>query len=305
MTSYIYLLCPAWVNFFSVMCRCLTDATKKESQIVHQILGFIQVVIAALIILLYSIVWIHLSASSRRLRKFSLDKTHKSTSPKSSISSGTETTCVTSSGRTVSSASIDIANKPIPETSEGMTELKASKTETTATGTSEKTVTTPPENESSNVASEDMTMPWSTSVVPGSAGIPMCESTKNAISMLGLTAPTVTSAEGTTGRSKYHRRMTLSEFTDVTVAETPKLQIRRHMSYKNTAKILTLFVLAYVAQWWPTVAVPIWHLFGQIPLSYYPVMVFCLNCGGLFNLCAYTVARRKYAQTSKAGIATA
>ena len=64
-------------------------------------------------------------------------------------------------------------------------------------------------------------------------------------------------------------------------------------SYAKTAKVLTLFVLAYFTQCWVTIIFfGIYPFFGDPPLYWNIVTVAFYNSGGLFNMLSYTMVRR-------------
>ena len=200
--------------FLSSVFRCLTDATKSESLILHHVLGAIQVLIAVLIVLCYSFVWISITNSARRLKNFTSKNGGKSGDPQIELQNQSA-----SSGTTPATSSCDVST---------------------------------------------------------------------------IQPPVIMNAEGksstcSTEEDASHKRAIENEST--------KMKINRHKSYTNTAKILSLFVLSYIAQWWPMISVPIWNIFASPPVEYYPVCLFFLNLGGVFNLCAYTVARKMYNKT--------
>ena len=64
--------------------------------------------------------------------------------------------------------------------------------------------------------------------------------------------------------------------------------------YLKTARIMMLFVVAYIGQWWTLVAYGIWTLFGQQPhIAIVTMDVFFPNLGGVWNFLAYTFLRNK------------
>ena len=68
-------------------------------------------------------------------------------------------------------------------------------------------------------------------------------------------------------------------------------QSSQQASYHGTARILMLFVAAYIAQWWPYVTYSVWALFGNPPFLILYLVVLLCNMGGVFNFVAYTFVR--------------
>ncbi len=68
--------------------------------------------------------------------------------------------------------------------------------------------------------------------------------------------------------------------------------------YHRTAKIVTLFCLAYIIQVWPFIVFCIWILNGSPDIILVEMAVLFCNAGGVFNFLAYTFFRRMYAKSS-------
>ncbi len=71
---------------------------------------------------------------------------------------------------------------------------------------------------------------------------------------------------------------------------------RKVAKYHRIARIMMIFVVAYVAQWWPLIVSAVWGLFtGTVAhvVVLWAAVFFC-NMGGVFNCVAYTVIRRRY-----------
>ncbi len=69
-------------------------------------------------------------------------------------------------------------------------------------------------------------------------------------------------------------------------------------AYNKTANILTLFVLAYFAQWWPFMLYGVWSYFGPPPVMIVQLIVIFCTMGGVFNFFAYTFVRRSMRKAS-------
>ena len=76
--------------------------------------------------------------------------------------------------------------------------------------------------------------------------------------------------------------------------------------YNRMAHMLTLFVVAYMMQWFPAVVQGFWTFIANPHVSVIVMVVFFTNIGGVFNCVAYTVIRLKYSGRtfSKQTIAT-
>ena len=67
----------------------------------------------------------------------------------------------------------------------------------------------------------------------------------------------------------------------------------RQDRYSNTAKLLTIIVLAYMIQTMPAVVSCIWDLVEYSPVEVKLVVVIVGSLGGVFNGFAYTAIRHK------------
>ena len=62
----------------------------------------------------------------------------------------------------------------------------------------------------------------------------------------------------------------------------------------RTAKIMMIFVVVFLFQWWIQILFVVWGLFGTV-LKYLAVVSECLiNLGGVYDCVAYTVIRRRF-----------
>ena len=68
--------------------------------------------------------------------------------------------------------------------------------------------------------------------------------------------------------------------------------------YDRTVRVMMLFVLAYIVQWWAFVTFAFWGLFSMPHFIIMWAAVCFSNLGGLFNFLAYTYVRKR--QTANA-----
>ena len=64
--------------------------------------------------------------------------------------------------------------------------------------------------------------------------------------------------------------------------------------FTKMARVMALFVLAYLGQWWSCPFISIWWVLDTPPVATIGLAVIFVNLGGVFNCLAYTVIRRKY-----------
>ncbi len=64
--------------------------------------------------------------------------------------------------------------------------------------------------------------------------------------------------------------------------------------YDSAARIMMLFVAAFLVQWWPAILFGTWSVFELAHVSVAVLVVLFCNCGGVYNFVAYTVMRKKY-----------
>ena len=69
--------------------------------------------------------------------------------------------------------------------------------------------------------------------------------------------------------------------------------------FPSLFQILTLFGIAYLAQWWPAIVSGIWAFVAPIPVPFLVTYVIFHNGGGVFNMLAYTYVRRWSGNASK------
>ena len=62
----------------------------------------------------------------------------------------------------------------------------------------------------------------------------------------------------------------------------------------RSGKIMLVFVLAFLIQWWPGVGQALWSQFGDPHTWIMVASVVFVNSGGVVNSLAYTVIRRLY-----------
>ena len=63
--------------------------------------------------------------------------------------------------------------------------------------------------------------------------------------------------------------------------------------YQNAAKIMMIFVAVFIFQWWSLVMSNIWFLVETPPPWVIIITVTLVNMGGIYNLVAYTIIRRR------------
>ncbi len=63
--------------------------------------------------------------------------------------------------------------------------------------------------------------------------------------------------------------------------------------YNSAAQTMMLFVAAFLVQWWPLIMFGTWAVFALPHVSIIILAVFFCNLGGVFNLIAYTVIRKR------------
>ena len=63
--------------------------------------------------------------------------------------------------------------------------------------------------------------------------------------------------------------------------------------YHNSAKLMMIFVVVFLFQWWPVTVFYIWSFIDAPPAELTVVSGFITNMGGVYNCIAYTVIRRR------------
>ena len=71
--------------------------------------------------------------------------------------------------------------------------------------------------------------------------------------------------------------------------------------YHKTARMMMLFVLVYLWQWWAFVVQALWGLVETPHIIIYILGVFIINLGGVYNALAYTFIRKKYSRVGADG----
>ena len=78
------------------------------------------------------------------------------------------------------------------------------------------------------------------------------------------------------------------------IKQTARAQGKTSTKYLRSAKVMTLFVAAYITQVIPLVIFLTWNMF-TVPNVYFAVVVmFFFNMGGVLNFLVYTLIRIKY-----------
>ena len=70
--------------------------------------------------------------------------------------------------------------------------------------------------------------------------------------------------------------------------------------YHKTARMMMLFVLVYLWQWWTFVVQALWGLVETPHIAIYILGVLIINLGGVYNALAYTFIRKKYSSVGAA-----
>ena len=64
--------------------------------------------------------------------------------------------------------------------------------------------------------------------------------------------------------------------------------------YRRSTQMMMVFITAYFVQFWAVTVFAIWNMFTEPPLGLYLMVVTCSNVGGLLNLMAYTLIRKRF-----------
>ena len=87
-------------------------------------------------------------------------------------------------------------------------------------------------------------------------------------------------------------------------APSTEVDMERKRKYHRSARVMLLFVVAYILQWWTWVVNAIWAKVGEPEAWIVVLVVFFCNMGGVFNGFVYTVMRRKYLKSGSAKVLT-
>ena len=79
----------------------------------------------------------------------------------------------------------------------------------------------------------------------------------------------------------------------IKMRQTTKLIDVNAARYRNSAKMMTIFVVVFIVQWWSLILVNIWSMVGLPPDALFIPAVIFLNLGGIYNSIAYTIIRRR------------
>ena len=88
-------------------------------------------------------------------------------------------------------------------------------------------------------------------------------------------------------------RTSAAAASDDTVSKGRRQQINR------SGRIMTIFVLAFLVQWWPWAVQAIWAYFEFPPLWLIVAVSSLCNVGGIINSFAYTFMRIRYKSEKK------
>ena len=86
----------------------------------------------------------------------------------------------------------------------------------------------------------------------------------------------------------------------VTISRTSKLMGSDINRYQNSAKVMMVFVIVFILQWWSLALFNIWSLITPPPAVLLVLPVALINLGGVYNCIAYTVIRRRLRQQAAA-----
>ena len=64
--------------------------------------------------------------------------------------------------------------------------------------------------------------------------------------------------------------------------------------YRKSAKMMMIFVVVFIFQWWPMVLASTWLLLAQPPDAVFMIFVVIVNLRGVYNCVAYTLIRRRF-----------
>lgn len=68
--------------------------------------------------------------------------------------------------------------------------------------------------------------------------------------------------------------------------------------YTKVARMMIMFIAAYLFQWWTYVVLSIWFHFGEPSIWFFLVTIIFTDLGGVYNAVVYTIIRKKYTQTN-------
>ena len=83
----------------------------------------------------------------------------------------------------------------------------------------------------------------------------------------------------------------------IKMRQTTKLIDVNAARYRNSAKMMTIFVVVFIFQWWSLILVNIWSMVSRPPDALFILPVVVINLGGVYNCIAYTVIRYRFKQS--------
>ena len=76
------------------------------------------------------------------------------------------------------------------------------------------------------------------------------------------------------------------------IKSTTKLMNADTKRYQNSAKLMMIFVVVFIFQWWPNTMLFLWGFVSTPPPQINMLSGFITNMGGVYNCIAYTIIRR-------------
>ena len=68
--------------------------------------------------------------------------------------------------------------------------------------------------------------------------------------------------------------------------------------YRNSAKIMIIFVFVFFLQWWSPALCSMWSFFQIPPIPIVLLVVVGVNLGGVYNSIAYTLIRKRFTRVA-------
>ena len=85
--------------------------------------------------------------------------------------------------------------------------------------------------------------------------------------------------------------MKIKRSAKTTSSKVTDSKIERH---KRSARVMLLFLLVFIFQWWPMILLNVWEMFTISP-SFFPIITGSIvNLGGVFNCIVYTIIRKRF-----------
>lgn len=75
-----------------------------------------------------------------------------------------------------------------------------------------------------------------------------------------------------------------------------------HNKYLRSTKVMLIFVLVFIFQWWPLAVFAIWAIFAVPHLAILIICVTVINLGGVYNAIAYVFLRTHMVQAVQSSV---